>query len=578
MKARIRFCGLVFFLVFVTIAIRLFYWQVIRGSDLAARADSQYFDSLELPAKRGDILASDGSVLVGSVPNYLLYTYKPNLNSENKQIADNLTEILFDPQIETASVGAEKEIELSKKIFEQDLIDRLTRKSVWELLSKKVNLEQKEKIESWQEDGLGFQPSSVRFYPDASSSAHVFGLVGNDASGKEKGYFGLEGYYDRELSGVSGMLRQERDALGDPILVGSYKEIPPQAGRVLVTNVDRFVQKIVEDQLKLGMEKYGASAGEVVIMDPATGGVFASASYPNYDPADYQKYDPVVLKNPTVSESYEPGSTFKVLVMAAALDSGVVDSETDCDICDGPVRIGKYTIGTWDGKYRPGENMTETIVHSDNVGMVFVSQKLGKDFFVEYMKKFGIGSPTGIDLQEEVSPSLRDKWGEIDLATASFGQGIAVTTMQMLRAVGAIANGGELMTPRVVNEIKGEKGDMKIKPKPAGRVISKKAADEIKEMMIKAVIEGEAKFAAPKGYRIAGKTGTAQIPVSGHYDKDKTIASFIGFAPADNPKFVMIVKLREPTSSPWGSETAAPLWFNIAKKLLIYWGIGPDSQ
>ena len=575
MKNRLRFCGLVFLLVFILIIARLFYWQIIRGPDLAARADSQYFDSLELPAERGAILANDGSIIAGSVSNFLLFAYKPNLKSEAVPLSEKLTEILFEPPELIASEGAKKEYDLNKKEFQQNLLDRLSSKSVWELLSKKITLPQKETIETWQDNGLGFEVSSARFYPDASQSAHLIGLVGNDAAGNTKGYFGLEGKYDRELSGSDGILRQERDALGDPILVGSYKEIPSQPGRILVTHIDRFVQKMTEDGLKMGLNKYGASAGEVIIMDPKTGGIIASASYPNYDPGEYWEFDQSHLKNPTVSDSYEPGSTFKVLVMAAALDSKEVNPDTECDICNGPVRIGKYTIGTWDGKYHPGATMTDTIVHSDNIGMVFVSRKLGQDWFVEYLKKFGIGVPTGVDLQEEVSPKLRDKWGEVDLATASFGQGIAVTTMQMLRAVGAIANKGELMTPQIVSEIRGNGENMLIKPKPAGKVISQSAANEIKEMMVKAVIDGEAKFAAPKGYRIAGKTGTAQIPVSGHYDKDKTIASFVGFAPADDPKFVMIVKLREPTSSPWGSETAAPLWFNIAKKLLLYWGISP---
>ena len=223
--------------------------------------------------------------------------------------------------------------------------------------------------------------------------------------------------------------------------------------------------------------------------------------------------------------------------------------------------------------------MTKVLERSSNVGMVYVGRKLGKEKLIGFMKQFGLGAPTGIDLEEETSPELRPEraWSEIDLATASFGQGIAVTPIQMIRAVGALANNGALMEPHVVASIVDERGKaVDIKPKKVRQVISPSTARIITEMMVAAVDNGEAKWAKPKGYRIAGKTGTAQIPVAGHYDEDKTIASFVGFAPADNPRFVMLVTLREPSSSPWGSETAAPLFFTISRDLFTYWGIPPQ--
>jgi len=211
--------------------------------------------------------------------------------------------------------------------------------------------------------------------------------------------------------------------------------------------------------------------------------------------------------------------------------------------------------------------------------MVFVAKSLGKEKLMSYIRNFGFGQLTGVDLEEEASPLLREakEWREIDLATASFGQGIAVTPLQMLRAVGVLANDGWLMEPKMVKEILGAGGEsVVVKPKKSRQVIGSDAAHVITEMMINAVDNGEAKWAKPKGYRIAGKTGTAQIPVAGHYDETKTIASFVGFAPADNPRFVMLVTLREPSSSPWGSETAAPLFFTIAKDLFLYMGIPPQ--
>jgi len=224
--------------------------------------------------------------------------------------------------------------------------------------------------------------------------------------------------------------------------------------------------------------------------------------------------------------------------------------------------------------------MTEVIQHSDNVGMTFVADKLGKDNFYSYITKFGFGSRTNIDLQEESSGNIRNKddWRPIDLATASFGQGLAVTPIQMVQAVQAIANEGKLISPKVVNIIV-ENGEEKfVKSERETQVISTKAASQMTEMMVNAVVKGEAQAFAPKGYRIAGKTGTAQIPIAGNYDPDKTIASFVGFAPADNPEFVMLVKFTEPTSSPFGSETAAPTFFSIATEILRYLGISPREN
>ena len=556
---------------------RLFYWQIVRGKELAAKGLSQYFYTLTLPARRGEILSSDGSILAGSKQTYLLYAYKPNFSGDFKEVSIRLTDLLMLEPENEASPGAKSFNEM-KSDFENQIFSKLFKKSVWEILAKGLDSSQKNIITGWHIPGLGFQSSWSRFYPEASSSAHIVGFVGQDATGQPKGYSGLEGYYERELKGLPGDLKQEKDVFGNPILVGFFSETPAVSGRTILTYIDRYAQKILEVELLKGINRYGAVAGEAVIMDPNTGSVLASASYPNYNPADYWKFDQKWLINPVISEGYEPGSTFKTVVMAAALDSGVVEPDTKCDICGGPINIGQYSIRTWDEQYHPGIDMTDSIVHSDNTGMVFAARRLGNDKLLEYIKKFGFGNLTGIDLQGETSPGLRSELKDIDLATTSFGQGIAVTSIQMLRAVAAIANGGVIKTPVVVDKISTNSQDMVfVNKKPEERIISAEASGKIKEMMVKAVINGEAKFAAPKGYRIAGKTGTAQIPVAGHYDNEKTIASFVGFAPANNPKFAMIVKLREPRSSQWGSETAAPLWFSIAKKLLLYWNIPPEQ-
>jgi cell division protein FtsI/penicillin-binding protein 2 len=222
--------------------------------------------------------------------------------------------------------------------------------------------------------------------------------------------------------------------------------------------------------------------------------------------------------------------------------------------------------------------MIEVIEHSDNIGMVFVAKKLGIDNFLDYFSKFGFDQKTNIDLQEETSATLKDnsKWSEVDLATAAFGQGIAVTGIQIVRATAAIANGGKLVEPHMVKEINSGDKNILVKPKIIKQIIKPETASIITDMMYRAVENGEVKWTKLSGYKIAGKTGTAQIPIAGHYDTEKTIASFIGFGPIDNPKFVMLTTLREPETSPWGSETAAPLFFKIAKDLFFYYGIQPD--
>ncbi len=315
-------------------------------------------------------------------------------------------------------------------------------------------------------------------------------------------------------------------------------------------------------------------------MDPKTGAIYGMASNPSYDPGAYWNFGDTYFSNPAVSSTFEPGSIFKVLVMAGGLDAQVITPDTQCDICNQAYKVDKYLIETWNREYTANSTMTNVIVHSDNVGMVFVSKRLGLDKLYNYIKAFGIGEATGIDLQGEAVAPLRKKeeWGPVEQATASFGQGVAVSPIQMVRAVGAIANGGVLVTPQVVDKFIGGTWEKKIEPVIGKQVISPKAANEVTQMMAEAARNGESKRAYVKGFRVAGKTGTAQIAVGGSYDAVNTNASFIGFAPYDDPKFVMLVILNQPQSSQWASETAAPLWYAIAKDLFLHFGVQPEEQ
>lgn len=562
---RVNFLLILFVLIGFLISARLFYWQIFSFANLAALAENQHWISFEIPAKRGEILASDEAPLASNEEVFLVFASLPEIKDKVDSIADKLAPLL-EPDNPATIAGLIKE-----RLVRSDL--------VWVPLKHEVSRETKSAIENLKLEGIGFEEEQKRSYPEGSASAHLLGFVGSDINGQPKGYFGLEGYYDLELKGRSGLLRREKDASGKPILIGEVKKEEQRDGRTLLTTIDRTIQYLISAKLQEGLQRYGASSGSVVVMDPKTGAILGMAAWPHYEPENYAVFDKELYPNPAVSFAYEPGSTFKVLVMSAALNEGVIKPETRCDQCSGPRVISDYTIKTWNEKYFPNSTMTEVIQHSDNVGMVFVGEKLGTEKMVEYLQKFGLGQSTGVDLEDETSPNLRPlkEWKQIDLATVCFGQGIALTPLQMTRAVATIANGGYLVTPFVVQKVISEEGVSEIKPKIGEQILKSSTTMMMTEMMVNAVDKGEAQWAKPKGYRIAGKTGTAQIPVAGHYDQEKTIASFVGFAPADDPQFIMLVTLREPTSSPWGAETAAPLWFDIAKEIFTYKKIQPDS-
>ncbi len=579
MHSRIQTLYISFLIALALVILRLSYWQVIRGDDLASEAYDQYVSKDVVSGVRGEIITSDNFPFVLNQAVYTLGAYMPAVLdtpiSIVERVMPNLSLVIDDPAIATDEAKLSLALEELKSTTRSTMLERLG-KSGYTVLSRALSIDEKQAIASLDIKGLIFDQSFIREYPESSMSAQLTGFVGRDDLGNPSGYFGLEGYYDRELAGRARIEKQEKDAGGNPLLIGDFQLLPGRAGRTLKLHLERGIQYLVEEELKNGLERYGALAGEVIIMDPKTGGILAMASLPSYDPAKFHLYDTSLYKNPSVANTYEPGSTFKVLVMAAAFNEGVVKEDDHCDICAGPYPIGKYNIKTWNQEYRAGATPVDIIVHSNNVGMVWTAQKLGGEKFLEYLNKFGFGQKTGIDLQEEIGSSLRTKWGDIDYATSSFGQGIAVTSIQMLAAVGAIANKGVLMEPHLVQSVIGE-SEVPIPPKSRGEVVSPESAKRITRLMVLAVEQGEAQWAAPKGYKIAGKTGTAQIAVEGHYDTQKTIASFVGFAPADNPRFVMLVKLSEPSSSQWAAETAAPLWFSIAQKLLLRYNLAPGN-
>ncbi len=549
-----------FIFAFLIIVSKLFYWQVVKADELSHLGESQYGSVIDLQPKRGDIQTSDGFPVATTKLDYLVFA-NPKEVSQKDQVAALLSPIL---SLQTASISA-----------------RLSIPGYWASLKSGVEATVKNTIEKLKISGIGFQDDYTRLYPEASMAAQLLGFVGKDEQGNAKGYFGLEGYYDRQLRGRDGKAIEIHDALGRPILSKLTGTTQSQDGRTLVLHIDRAIQFMIESKLKEGVEKFGAESGMIGIMDPKTGGILGMATYPSFDQRTFWDYDQSLYKNPFITDLYEPGSTVKPLVMAGAIDAKLVTPQSTCPECSGPVKVGDYDVHTWNNEYFPNISMTDIIRHSDNTGMVYVSRLMGLDRMLSNFERFGLSNPTGVDLQGEVSSSIRDRqtWYPIDVATSAFGQGISVTPLELLDGFASIANEGIRMEPHVVDKIITSDGQtIVIPPKKIDRPISSQTAKVMTEMLVYTVNKGEANYARLKGYRIAGKTGTASIAVAGHYDPKQTIASFIGFAPADDPKYVMLVIINKPKTSEFGAETAAPVFFDISRHLLSYFGISPTER
>lgn len=570
MQQRLSFWQFLLLLLFGGIILRLGYWQVFKHGELSQVATQQYSSLRTIDSERGQVLDRDGSILATNQELYTLFVEPKVVKAPVNEIAEKLLPVLLESIMNKPEATDEAWLKIKKAELTTHVITSVTKDKQWVPIQTRLSRDQKEAIEKLAIFGLGFDSHSYRYYPDASVSAHLLGFVGKDEEGTDRGYFGLEGYYDRELRGRQGKLQQQQTALGIPLAMGIVQKSAVQPGRTLKLTIDKVIQHQVEQILKKGMERYGAIAGEVVIMDPKTGGIIALAAFPNFDPSAFTEFDPKSYRNPAISDLYEPGSTMKVVTVAAGIESGVISPETECPRCSGPRLISGFSIRTWNEQYNPNVTMRDALAKSDNTAMVFIQEELGKPRFLEWLRKFGFEGRTEVDLQGEANYEFRpDKeWREIDVATSAFGQGIASTSLQLTRAVAAIANDGKLMRPYIVQSVIDGDEEHVTKPEVVRQVVSPETAETVIEMMVYTAEQGDAKWTTKREVKVAGKTGTAQISENGKYLEDKTIASFVGFAPADDPQFVMLVKLREPTSSTFGSETAAPLWYEILPLLL----------
>lgn len=582
---RIKFLSIFFLIFLAAIAARLFYWQVIEGENLARAASLQRNLTRQIPAERGTIYARDGKILAGNEAGYLVFASTVDLKDPVAGVAKKLSGIIAAAQTEQMSkltlLKGQVLPEVSAKAIELDLVAKLSKPNNYYIpLVRRLPQKYSDQIRELNIFGLGFDPEPLRMYPEGSLAATTLGFVGSDSDGDQVGYFGLEGFYNAELSGKSGVESLEKDAAGRPIPIGSFDILPPRDGRDLTTTIDRFVQFIVEKHLREGVEKFGAKSGTATVLDPKTGDILASVTWPAFDPRGYERYDKAGYKDGLTGDTYEPGSTFKIATMAIGLDTGLVGPDTSCPVCHEALVVQGHSIRTWNNKYfTSGETMTKILEHSNNVGTAWLAGKVGRDKFYEYAKKFGLGDKTGLDIEGEetgVFYSGSSVLQPLDLATMGFGQGFSTTALKILQIAGTIANGGVMMQPRLVSKITDLDREIILDPKAVGQVIKPETARVLTQMLVRAVENGEAKRLVPPGYRVAGKTGTAQIAIAGKYDPNKTIASFVGFTPAEDPKFAMIVKYVEPTTTPHGATTAVPTFMAITKDLFGFFGLAPS--
>lgn len=422
--------------------------------------------------------------------------------------------------------------------------------------------------------GLDFKAHLMRSYPEKTLASNILGFV----TLENRGYFGVEEKYNDLLSGVPVTVWVPED----PNRAGELPKVPK--GADLILTIDREIQAMVEQELLKSIQDTGSAAGTIIVMDPHTGGIIAMASTPEMDLNDFSNYTSVYHNasefNRAVSMQYEPGSVFKILTMAAAIDSGtVVPSTTYLDT--GFYEIGGRYIYNWDqGAWGP-QNMVGCMEHSLNVCMARLADLMGEDTFYTYMRRFGIGHPTGIDLSMEAAGRLKvpgdEDWYKVDLGTNSFGQGVAVSPIQMMAAASALANDGKMVYPHVLYAMVSNGSQNNTPVQTLDTPISPQSARTVSEMLAQAMEDGHG-AANVEGYRIAGKTGTAQIPgPDGQYDPQLTNQSFIGWGPVDDPKFMVYVWMERPKSSDWAAYVASPIFHNIVEKLVVLMGIPPDD-
>ncbi|HXE98283.1 MAG TPA: penicillin-binding protein [Dongiaceae bacterium] len=553
-RIRIIMIGTVFGLLFLNVVGRAFYLQILQHENLVKKADKQHQHRVDLTPARGSILDRNGTTLAESIHMDSCYA-EPRRIKDVDGTAGVLAPILGIPK--------------------HELVTRLSVNKSFIWVERWLAPEVATRVRNMKLPGIGFAPESKRFYPNMEIAAHVVGFTGRDPNGLE----GIELKYDSTILGNTGYMITERDALGRNIAIKNTVIKDSSPGKSIILTLDKTIQFIAEKELAKAVKDSNAKAGMALVMESDTGKVLAMANYPTFNPNAYSHYTLAQLRNHVVADSFEPGSTFKVFTIAAALDAGIV-KPTDMYNCEnGTYRIADRTIH--DDHPHSRLTVSEIIKYSSNIGSAKIGFKMGEERLSSYLRNFGFGGRTGIDLPGEAPGNLKRHWYGVDLATISFGQGVSLSAMQLVTALSSIANGGNLMRPYLVEQILDDNGAVvqKFEPQIVRRVISPETALKITRMMETVTVDGgTGTKAAMDGFRVAGKTGTAQKvdPVTHTYSPTKRIGSFVGFVPADKPKLTIAVIIDEPQGVKYGGVVAAPAFRGIAQNSLAYLKIQPN--
>ncbi len=545
---------------FAMVSVKALELQILDRERAFKIARKQHHGTSTLLPRRGKIFDRNGKELAVNIDVKSVYANPKKVTNPS----------------ETAKILSEK-LNLSQK----KILDRVSSDKSFVWIKRLADSESVEELQNLDITGLGYIPEPKRIYPNGHLMGQVIGITDIDSIGIE----GIEYRYDRLLTGKTRKITLKRDARGHKILndpseiqeIDQYKT----SGHDIVLTIDSQIQHIVERQLKEGIEEVGGEKGMAIIMNPETGEVLAMASYPFLDPNNFSKFPEINRRNLPIWYAHEPGSTMKVFLASSALDDKKVNPNSKFNCENGRRRIGSAVIR--DIKPRGTLTVAEIVKYSSNIGASKIGELLGRDKYYKYLNKFGFGKKTGIGLPGESSGLLAAprKWGPIELATISFGQGISVTSLQLVTALSAIANGGYLMKPYVIEKIVGPDGNVieQNSPEVVTRVISYDTSYQMKQIMQGVVENGTGKKAQIPGFSVAGKTGTAQIPnpKSGGYYSDRYIASFIGFAPVEDPAIVMVVVVEAPRKKTHGGSVAAPIFKQIAEKVLFHMGLSPKK-
>jgi len=554
-RIRLGVTKILFFLMFLVIAARAFQLQVLQGEKLKRLGERQHLKEWIVLPKRGAVIDRTGEPLAVSLEVQSVYA-RPHRIADVETVSRKLGQIL------NMRVADVKQKLSAEKPF------------VW--VKRQVTPREAEQIQVLQVEGIGMFYEPRRYYPQGQLAGQVIGFVGRDSEGLE----GLELQYNDYIRGETGSSVAERDALGRRVLVQGISGVQIPPGGDIHLTLDTSIQHLAEKELETAIAKYRAKAGVAIAMDPRTGEVLAMANFPTFNPNNFSRQSSQHRRNRAVTDAYEPGSTFKTILAAAALEEGVVEKE-DLFFCENGKfpYAGRIVHDTHPYGWLPFYKILQV---SSNIGFTKVADKLKKQRFFKYIEKFGFGQLTGVDMPGEVAGMVRrpQEWSAIDLATHAFGQGISATPIQMVTAYAAIANGGFLMRPYVVRRVVSPQGQIMLENRPhvVRRVISDKTA-RLLAAMLKGVTNegGTGLLANVEGFEVAGKTGTAQKAdlIHGGYAARKRVASFIGFVPAEEPRLVLMVLVDEPEKSVYGGVVAAPVFRNIARGALRHFGVPP---